>query len=838
MGWQDAPVVEEPQQQQPAAPQQPASSAAWMSAPVVKGGEFEPLIQQAAEKYQLPPDLLRKQVQAESSFNPNAVSKAGARGLMQLMPGTAKDLGVTDPHDPVQSIDGGARYMRQMLDMFGGDYSKALSAYNRGPGNERKYGDKMRPKETQDYLKKIMGDFQQSAAAKKAAPAANPDRDTTIAEDVARGAMGLRRGFFNDIDYAATQGVSALIPDSLERMLSVEGMTGAEQVAAREKTYQQQRADLGGQGFDPSRMVGNIVNPASLALGAGPLSAGTKLATAGMAAARGAGAAVMQPVEGTTGADIGVGKAQQAASGAILGPIAEGAGRLIVKGAGRLGGAIRNELSPEAADVTRLAKEFGVPVTAGNAAPRNKMLTGIEGSLENVRLPGVSLVPAREATAQGAAKAAQKLVDDQYSKLQSMSYNNLDTIKKVAAEGGPRAAEASKLLKMVDSAGDDEKAIMQASGNLAWFRKKLSADKLYNEADTLAGDTHIAPTNALSAIDNAIAKLPNVIDGDQNVGGLLSRWKTQLEGGIAAGDDDAIANAVNFMEDTAPQAGEVVPNTLARMRAFHTSLQKRIENATTDGTTDSGRLFLVDVAKAVNKDMESFTSSNPALKDAASRAKSYYEQHVVPYQARTLAKALTSKDPDKIYGSFVKAQAEGRGDYAAKNLFKALDEKGRQAVRYGIVKQAMANAQTPNGFSATEFAKTINSTEYGQYFRHSVEAQRVKGLTELFGHLGKSTPEHLAKYAPVFNGMAGLGLIGAGAVSVPAAALAYSSAGFLRWLMTSEPGKRVLLSANMLGKGGSKEKMGALLDRAAKQFGAATGVASGVEAGRPGEVLP
>lgn len=813
--------------------------------PQAPAGNYDAFIQKASADYGVPVERIRSMINTESSGNPNAKSSKGAKGLMQLMPSTAVDLGVTDPYDPAQNIDAGVRYYAQQLKKYGGDEAKALAAYNWGPGNVDKFGEnyaKVAPKETKDYIRKITAQMGIKQPTGKAG-------DTTTAQDIARGAAGFYRGLFQDVSNAGTQLFSAGMPDPVERFMDVEGKTAAERVSEGEAAYQAKRTELGGEGIDLGRLAGNVANPVGLSLGA---SGGTG-ATAGRLLPeafaklgpkaqkilapmfRGGAAAGMMPVTGE-GDFLGQ-KAKQVGVGAALGPVAEGAGALAGNAAGRVLGAAKNELRPEAARVVDLAKQFDVPITAGSAVPRNKMVTGIEGALENVRLPGVSMVPAREATAQGAEKAAQNLLSEQYKRLQSMAYNNLDTIRKTAAGGGPRAAEATKLLKMVDAAGDDEKAIMQVSGNLAWLRKKLSADKLYNEADRLAGDAVVAPNQALSAIDDALAKQPNVIDQDPNISGLLQRWKTNLEGGTAAGDDP-IADAVNFMEDTAPAAGEAVPNTLARMRAFHTSLQKRIAQSTTDGTTDSGRLFLTDVAKAVNKDIDSFTSANPALKDAANRAKAYYEQHVVPYQARNLAKALTSKDPDKIYGSFVKAQAEGKGDYAARNLFKALDEKGRQAVRYGIVKQAMANAKDANGFSATKFADTINSTEYAQYFRNSAENQRVKGLTELFSHLKNSTPEHLIKYSPVFNGMVGMGLISGAGVNAPAAAGAYGTAAFLRWLMTSDPGKRILLSANVLGKGGSQEKMGALLDRAARQFGATTGTAAGAETGQPGRVLP
>jgi soluble lytic murein transglycosylase-like protein len=130
-------------------------------------------IDAAAKKYNVDPALLRGLIRQESNFNPNAGSPAGARGLTQLMPGTAAALGV-DPSVPAQAIEGGAKYLRQQLDKFGNDPAKALAAYNAGPGAVQRYGGVPPYAETQNYVRKVLAyaaEYRQAAPAATAAAA-------------------------------------------------------------------------------------------------------------------------------------------------------------------------------------------------------------------------------------------------------------------------------------------------------------------------------------------------------------------------------------------------------------------------------------------------------------------------------------------------------------------------------------------------------------------------------------------------------------------------------------------------------------------------------------------
>jgi soluble lytic murein transglycosylase-like protein len=120
------------------------------------GSAYAPLIEQAAARYGLDPSVLYGLIQQESGFNPSARSGAGALGLTQLMPGTAASLGVTEPLDPAQSIEGGARYLSQLLQQFGGNTADALAAYNAGPGAVQQYGGVPPYPETQQYVTDVL----------------------------------------------------------------------------------------------------------------------------------------------------------------------------------------------------------------------------------------------------------------------------------------------------------------------------------------------------------------------------------------------------------------------------------------------------------------------------------------------------------------------------------------------------------------------------------------------------------------------------------------------------------------------------------------------------------
>jgi len=136
-----------------------------------RGSEYDGFIDEQAATHGVRPELIRGVIQAESNFNPRALSPKGAMGLMQLMPATAADLGVLNPFNALENIRGGITYLRQLLDRYDSNEALALAAYNAGPGAVDRHGAQVPPyQETQQYVKRILGSIPSATAADVASP--------------------------------------------------------------------------------------------------------------------------------------------------------------------------------------------------------------------------------------------------------------------------------------------------------------------------------------------------------------------------------------------------------------------------------------------------------------------------------------------------------------------------------------------------------------------------------------------------------------------------------------------------------------------------------------------
>lgn len=157
---------------------------------------LETIFEKAAKTYDVDVELLKAMAKAESGFDPDATSKSGAMGIMQLMPATAKGLGVKDAYDPEQNIMGGAKYIASLLEKYDGNVSYALAAYNAGSGNVEKYGGIPPFEETQNYVTKILGYLQAGGVE-------IPDSKScvTVGKDASEGVLDALKQLFTREDY-------------------------------------------------------------------------------------------------------------------------------------------------------------------------------------------------------------------------------------------------------------------------------------------------------------------------------------------------------------------------------------------------------------------------------------------------------------------------------------------------------------------------------------------------------------------------------------------------------------------------------------------------------------
>jgi soluble lytic murein transglycosylase-like protein len=175
-GYVDVPTAEiESFEPAPPEPQDVSASPA-------NSSDLKALIATASDQHQIDADFIASVIAAESANNPRAVSRKGAQGLMQLMPGTATKLGVKDSFDPADNVDGGVRYLRELLLQYNGDVAKALAAYNAGPQRVQQYHGVPPYRETHAYVARIINDFNRKKLAEGKAQAQPSSRHVAQAK--------------------------------------------------------------------------------------------------------------------------------------------------------------------------------------------------------------------------------------------------------------------------------------------------------------------------------------------------------------------------------------------------------------------------------------------------------------------------------------------------------------------------------------------------------------------------------------------------------------------------------------------------------------------------------
>ncbi len=205
---------------------------------------MDKIFEEASSRYGVPLNLVKAVAKAESNFNASAVSKAGAIGVMQLMPATARSLGVTDPYDARQNIMGGTKYLRENLDRFGGNVSLALAAYNAGPNSVQKYGGIPPYKETQNYVKTVTSYMNGSPIY--AGKLVNTSSKSRLSGLYGSGAYGLTSDQLLGLYGSASGGIGDLYGNGSDQLTGLSGTSSYNQLAGLYGTSYNQLAGLYG----------------------------------------------------------------------------------------------------------------------------------------------------------------------------------------------------------------------------------------------------------------------------------------------------------------------------------------------------------------------------------------------------------------------------------------------------------------------------------------------------------------------------------------------------------------------------------------------------------------
>jgi hypothetical protein len=763
-----------------------------------------------AQRQGVDPGHILPMFRQESGFRADARSPAGAFGPAQLMPGTARELGV-NPNDPYDNIRGGITYYKQQLERFK-DPDLARAAYNAGPGAVQKYGGVPPFAETQDYVRKtraardLFADLPAEPAAppvpvapvqQAAAPASPPAQPAEKVSFEAPFQRQVYQGIMEQYKGAKQLGLKAGAALGI-----VDPKTA--QDYSRQLSEEQLLYEAHNPRFQAGRLVGNV---AAFPV---PLPAAAT-ATVPRLAAAGALQAAIQPVVGPDESFWRT-KGVQALTGAVAAPVVNRAVQGLATGAGKLIGARAGQLAPEAAELVRLQKQFDVPlsysdITGGQFARR------AEDLLEYT--PVLGTAGSRKVQQQAAQKAATSLTGKLYDDMINTPFKGANQVAQAAAAGNSKAIA---LQREIANAGDDWNRIIQTSGNLNLFRRKLIADKLYNDvAQKAAGTGWVSTASTRQTVLTEMERLEKAMMPDRGAIQMLSQILDRL--------DDPGAD-ISFQG----------------MRRFHSDLGDEVSKfykGTGTLTGSKGVEVVERVRKAVDADMRDFAanSGSPDLLRAWKRADSFFKNKVIPFRDPALAKTLKDAPPDEIFARYIQAGA-GAGKDRADEFLRALDPRGQAAVRYGYAARAIEEGMDPTtgmiapGKVAGALEKLASTR--GVVFKGAGK-QEMDGFAKIMRHAEAAGEKRAHTVLPQqFLGTAAAGV--AGAIHLPLTAAAGGMAGLARLMFTTESGKKYLLAANMLKPGSSA--MADLVERASKQLATASARGAGAEQGQPGRILP
>lgn len=377
--------------------------------------EYKKKAREAELKYELPPGFLSSVINTESRWNPKAVSPAGALGIAQIMPATAKELGV-DPMDPVQAIDGAARYLKQHLKKFGSP-ELAAAAYNAGAGAVQKHGGIPPFKETQNYVPKVMAgmndpreelialrrlaELEDKAAGVKKSQGASGSfgKETTVTDDIKALGAGIGKGVGSvalGAQRVLGKGLQKIGAETAGDWLVKDAVQGREKLNAELAPYKEASPLSAGTGELVGEIAGTMPVGGVAARGLSMLPGSARAAPlinsirtsgfrTGMTPTTGTGRladlAVRSVGGGATGyASAGLVDPEQANTGGTIGAVLPGATRVAGVAGRAIGGAISGNAAPEVANLALRARDLGIDIPVDrlrNSRPLNALASGL-----------------------------------------------------------------------------------------------------------------------------------------------------------------------------------------------------------------------------------------------------------------------------------------------------------------------------------------------------------------------------------------------------------------------------------------------------------------------------
>lgn len=523
--------------------------------------------------------------------------------------------------------------------------------------------------------------------------------------------------------------------------------------------------------------------------------------------ARAATSGLMQGA--ATGAGQYVNEGDSRLKNAFVGGLVGAGTTSVLQGIGKAGTKAINAYKgnygdPAQAALIAAGKQHNVPVYAPDIA-NSSAIKNTGRILDEV--PVIGMQGERQAQMMAAKNAAENVVGKAKDVMDETAFGGrtgMRAIEQAAKSGGSRGNAANTLLDDIKASGDDWNRIMQTSGNVNLFRAKLLADQKYAKVANMADQFGGVPlNNTMQSIDDAINTVSQGITPNKDK--LLGTLQT-IKGNMSNRD-------FNY----------------SQLRSARSEVGSLIDDYFTGDNAAIGKQgvgSLQALKGAIGGDLDAFAQkTNPQLKTVWKNADNFYGNFVAPAKDRLLAGALKNANPDEVYGKFIGigAREGGKGTGRAQTFYNALDNKGKAAVKYGMVSDAFEKAYKgdANQFSPAQFASELDrhAAAKGVFFKGSDKVE-IDGFKNLMRHVERShqvvnKPDTGIKTIPYLIG----GALSAGSLTAPGttASIAATTYG-LKKLFTTEAGKKLLFSSSVLKPGSEgMEKAAQILQRMLQQ---------------------